>query len=409
MIEIIGVRFRDVSKEYYFDPRGITVHVGDEVIIETAKGIEWGKCSRANTQMEDQDIPKPLRPMIRLATEQDRERLKANKVWESKAMAICAGKIVAHGLAMKLVRCECSFDGSKLLFFFTSAGRVDFRALVKDLASTFHTRIELRQIGVRDASKILGGMGICGQPFCCSAFLDQFQPVSIKMAKTQGLSLNPVKISGSCGRLMCCLKYEQDAYEDAVRRLPCCESFVETPDGVGTIIGVDYLREKVKVHLEDQPDVLPQNYSPDELNIVRAGRGRRPEGYVAPPLAELEKLRKNTPSPLTPPDTRKALDQSIHDVLSNLTREQPIRKPKKSPVDQEKSETPKGKGAKRVRGRGSGGPPVRTDARAYPQAFELDDEDWALMPREERSVNRNRPKKRKNNNRPGGKNTRNEK
>ena len=315
MTEIIGVRFKSGGKEYYFDPRGVQVHVGDEVITETAKGPEFGVCSRANALVEDQTVVPPLRPMLRLATDKDRETLKANREREAKAMAVCAGKIVEHGLDMKLVRCECSFDGTKLLFFFTSEGRVDFRSLVKDLAATFHSRIELRQIGVRDESKLLGGLGICGRPFCCNAFLEQFQPVSIKMAKTQGLSLNPTKISGACGRLMCCLKYEQGAYEDAVKRLPKNESFVETPDGAGTVAGVDFLREKVKVRLEDQPDVPPQAYAPDELNVIRNGKGRRPEGYVAPPREELEKLRKTTPPPAAPVDPRRSLDGRIDAVL----------------------------------------------------------------------------------------------
>ena len=314
MTEIISVRFKSGGKEYYFDPKGIQVHVGDQVIIETAKGLEFGTCSRANTQVSDDQVVQPLRPVIRPANERDLAALERNREREKTALQVCQEKIAEHGLDMKLARCECSFDGNKLLFFFTSEGRVDFRALVKDLAATFHSRIELRQIGVRDESKLLGGLGICGRPFCCNAFLEQFQPVSIKMAKTQGLSLNPAKISGACGRLMCCLKYEQDAYEDAVKRLPKNESFVETPDGAGTVSAVNFLRETVKVRLEEAPET-PQTYIGEEINVIRNGKGRRPEGYVAPPKEELEKLRKVTPR-LTGKQERD-LTGSINDVLAD--------------------------------------------------------------------------------------------
>ena len=205
-------------------------------------------------------------------------------------MQIAQKQIEQHGLDMKLVSVEYSFDGSKIIFFFTSDGRVDFRALVKDLATIFRARIELRQIGVRDEARMLGGLGICGKPFCCSQFLDEFLPVSIKMAKTQNLSLNPTKISGTCGRLMCCLKYEQDAYEDAVKRCPKQDSFVECPDGVGTISAVNLLKEQVKVRIEDSTE-QPKSYRASEIRVVRSGKGKRPEDYVAPPKEELEKLR----------------------------------------------------------------------------------------------------------------------
>ena len=294
MTEIIAVRFKSGGKEYYFDPKGMTVRPGEQVVIETAKGPEFGVCCRGNTMVEDDQVVQPLRPLLRLATEKDLANLQRNREREKEAMKVCQEKIEEHKLDMGLVRCESSFDGNKLLFFFTSEGRVDFRALVKDLATTLHCRIELRQIGVRDESKLLGGLGICGRPYCCNAFLEQFHPVSIKMAKTQGLSLNPAKISGACGRLMCCLKYEQEAYEDAVKRLPKKDSFVEAPDGAGNIIDVDMLKETVKVRLENAPDA-PQVYAGDEVRVVRSGKGPRPEGYVAPPQAELEKLRKVTP------------------------------------------------------------------------------------------------------------------
>ena len=253
MTEIIGVRFKSGGKQYYFDPNGQAVAPGQGVIIETSRGLEYGECTQGNTMVEDEAVVQPLRPLVRLATEKDLDTVAKNREKEARAFSICQEKIAAHGLDMKLVEVEYNFEGNKILFFFTSEGRVDFRALVKDLAGVFHARIELRQIGVRDEAKMLGGLGICGKPFCCATFLDEFQPVSIKMAKTQNLSLNPTKISGTCGRLMCCLKYEQEAYEDAVRRMPKNESFVETPEGVGTVSQVNLLKETVKVRLEEQP------------------------------------------------------------------------------------------------------------------------------------------------------------
>ncbi len=296
MTEIIGVRFKSGGKQYYFDPKGAPVAEGQGVIVETASGTEYGECVQPNTMVEDSAVVQPLRALVRLATEKDLAQVEKNREKEKRAFQICQQKIAEHGLEMKLVEVEYNFEGSKILFFFTSEGRVDFRGLVKDLAGVFHTRIELRQIGVRDEAKMLGGLGICGKPFCCSTFLGEFQPVSIKMAKTQNLSLNPTKISGTCGRLMCCLKYEQEAYEDAVKRMPKAESFVECPDGVGTVSQVDLLRETVKVRLEDSNDP-PRCYHNCEICVVRNGKGKRPEGYVAPPPEELEKLRKVTPPP----------------------------------------------------------------------------------------------------------------
>ncbi len=282
MTEIISVRFRPGGKQYYFDPAGLTVAEGQSVIVETGKGLEYGTCVRRNTMVEDGAVVQPLRPVER--------QVRENRGREKEALRTCQQLVERHGLDMKLVQVEYSFDGNKILFFFTSDGRVDFRALVKDLAGVFRARIELRQIGVRDEARMLGGFGICGKPFCCSQFLDEFQPVSIKMAKTQNLSLNPTKISGTCGRLMCCLKYEQGAYEDAVKRCPRQESFVECPDGVGTVSSVNLLREQVKVRLEDSTE-QPKSYLTDEIRVVRPGKGRRPEGYEPPAKGELEKLR----------------------------------------------------------------------------------------------------------------------
>lgn len=311
MTEIIGVRFKSGGKQYYFDPKGTAVAPGQGVIIETSRGLEYGECILGNSMVEDSDVVQPLRPLVRIATAQDLETVRRNQEREEKAFQVCQEKIAEHGLDMKLVEVEYSFEGNKILFFFTSEGRVDFRALVKDLAGVFHARIELRQIGVRDEAKMLGGLGICGKPFCCATFLEDFQPVSIKMAKTQNLSLNPTKISGTCGRLMCCLKYEQEAYEDAVKRMPKNESFVETPDGVGTVSQVNLLREQVKVRLDDQPDA-PKCYHNCEICVVRNGKGKRPEGYVAPPPEELAKLRKVTPVEDRPADRLSAaLDQTL--------------------------------------------------------------------------------------------------
>ena len=280
MTEVIGVRFRGGCKEYYFDPRGITVQANQFVIVETAQGPEYALCASGNREVEDDAVVQPLRPLVRIATENDRRTFEYNKTREAEAFDICLRKIEDHGLDMKLVRVESNFDGSKIIFFFTSEGRVDFRELVRDLAGVFRARIELRQIGVRDEAKMLGGIGICGRPFCCAQFLDDFIPVSIKMAKTQNLSLNPTKISGACGRLMCCLKYEQDAYEDAVRRCPKADSFVATPDGLGNVSNVDILREQVVVKLDSQPE-SPKRYRNSEIVVLRSGKGSR-EGIELP-------------------------------------------------------------------------------------------------------------------------------
>ncbi len=281
MTEVISVRFRGGCKNYFFDPRGAQVKMGDQVIVETAQGPEFATCTEGNHEVEDSAIVKPLSGMLRMATDNDRRTVEYNRRRESEAFDICEKKIADHKLEMKLVNVSCSFDGSKIIFFFTADGRVDFRELVRDLASVFRARIELRQIGVRDEAKMIGGLGICGRPFCCSQFLDGFMPVSIKMAKTQNLSLNPTKISGTCGRLMCCLKYEQNAYEDAMKRMPKQDSFVQTPDGPGNVKSVDLLREKVKVSLDSAPNDPPKTYRGCEIRILRNGKGSR-EGIEVP-------------------------------------------------------------------------------------------------------------------------------
>ena len=273
MTEIIGVRFKSAGKVYYFSPADQKAETGTLVIVETARGVECGEVVMTNRMIEDDKITAPLKPIIRIATEQDKKILEQNKVKEQNAFKICEEKILAHKLDMKLVDVECTFDNNKLLFYFTAEARVDFRELVKDLASVFRTRIELRQIGVRDEAKILGGLGICGRPFCCNGFLGEFQPVSINMAKEQGLSLNPSKISGTCGRLMCCLKYEQDCYEELLKVTPKAGAYVNTGKFKGYVEEVNLLTGKLKVKPEksDDPAVI---FDKSEVTIIRDGKIR---------------------------------------------------------------------------------------------------------------------------------------
>ena len=272
MAEVIGVRFKQVGKVYYFDPAGIQVKKEDHVIVETASGVECGEVAMENRQVSDDNIVKPLKKVIRKATEEDLAQMRKNREKQISAAKICNEKIAAHKLDMKLVDVEYTFDNNKILFYFTADGRVDFRELVKDLASVFRTRIELRQIGVRDEAKMLGGLGICGRPFCCSTFLGEFQPVSIKMAKEQSLSLNPVKISGTCGRLMCCLKYEQEAYEDLLRTTPKVGALVETAEGKGKVVEVNLLSGLLKVRLDANPDATARVYPKEEVHLLRDGK-----------------------------------------------------------------------------------------------------------------------------------------
>lgn len=272
MAEVIGVRFKQVGKVYYFDPAGIQVKKEDHVIVETARGVECGEVAMENRQVSDDNIVKPLKKVIRKATEEDLAQMRKNREKQISAAKICNEKIAAHKLDMKLVDVEYTFDNNKILFYFTADGRVDFRELVKDLASVFRTRIELRQIGVRDEAKMLGGLGICGRPFCCSTFLGEFQPVSIKMAKEQSLSLNPVKISGTCGRLMCCLKYEQEAYEDLLRTTPKVGALVETVEGKGKVVEVNLLSGLLKVRLDANPDATARVYPKEEVHLLRDGK-----------------------------------------------------------------------------------------------------------------------------------------
>ena len=274
MIEVVSIKFKNRGKAYSFDPRGLSVKTGDKLVVETAKGLELADCCHGNHMVEDTAVVLPLRPVVRLATKDDLRVAEINVRREAEAVEICRQKIAEHGLDMKLVDAECSFEGNKITFFFTSEGRVDFRELVKDLAAIFRTRIELRQIGVRDEAKMVGGIAICGRPYCCGQFLEDFQPVSTKMAKIQSLSLNPTKISGSCGRLMCCLRYEQEAYEDLIKKVPKQGAFVETKDGYGTAVQVNLLRQCVKVRLDGDNDDTLHLYKSNELAAVPGGRPR---------------------------------------------------------------------------------------------------------------------------------------
>ena len=284
MAEVIGVRFKEVGKVYYFDPNGIQMKKGDMAIVESARGVECGEVAMENREIEDKDIVHPLKKMIRKATQGDLKKVEENRKKERHAFEICEKKILDHKLEMKLVDVEYTFDNNKILFYFTADGRVDFRELVKDLASVFRTRIELRQIGVRDEAKMMGGLGICGRPFCCTSFLGEFQPVSIKMAKEQGLSLNPVKISGTCGRLMCCLKYEQAAYSDLLRTTPKNGAVVNTPEGRGVVVDVNLLTGMLKVRMDRAPEAAPMSFHAKQVKVIK-------DSQIKVAKEEVEKLK----------------------------------------------------------------------------------------------------------------------
>ena len=322
MAEVVDIQFRAGQKVYYFDPAGHTCKAGDHVIIDTARGPEYGICAAGNHKIPMKDVVAPLRCVLRHATAEDERTVARNRAEEKRAFDICMQKIAEHQLDMQLVSAEYSFDGSKILFFFTADERVDFRELVKNLASVFHTRIELRQIGVRDKAKMVGGLGICGRPFCCASFLDDFQPVSIKMAKTQNLSLNPTKISGTCGRLMCCLKYEQDAYEDLLRTAPKAESFVDTPEGRGTVVEVDLLRQRVKVRMEDAPETISV-FANADIAILRSGKAKKNDPPIPADLAPIsgggkrqrkEKLEEDKSMLLEPIRFRYSTEQVVEET-----------------------------------------------------------------------------------------------
>ena len=326
MVTVVSVKFKGRGKTYYFDPRDLQVAAGDQVVVETSKGLEFCECVQGNHVVTDERIVPPLRTVVRLATADDRRIAELCKAREKEAFGICEQKIAAHGLDMKLVDVECAFDGSKILFFFTSDGRVDFRELVKDLAGVFRTRIELRQIGVRDEAKMLGGIGMCGRPFCCSQFLGDFHPVSTKMAKVQSLPLNPTKISGSCGRLMCCLRYEQEAYESLVKTVPKLGAFVETAEGYGNVTQVNLLRQTVKVRLDGSDD-SQHSYPADEVAAVPGGRPK--PGETPPHVLVLPEKPKEKPE-----EPERDL-WTAQPLFAEDTLEQPERE--KQPAEGEKS------------------------------------------------------------------------
>ena len=281
-INVIGVRFRKDGRVYYFSPGFLTVSAGQHVVVETSKGIEYGEVAFGNTRIDSEKVVNPLKKVIRVATAEDEEQVRRNAEKEKNACRVFEEKVAQFGLEMKLTGAEYSFDGNKVLFCFISENRVDFRELVRELAAVLHARIELRQIGVRDEARMLGGLGVCGQPFCCKQFLDDFQPVSIKMAKEQGLSLNPTKISGSCGRLMCCLKYEQSSYEYFSKRTPKVGSLVKAPAGTGEVVEVNLLSGILKVNPEG--DAPPFSVHRDEVTVLRPAKSKK------------EKAAENTPA-----------------------------------------------------------------------------------------------------------------
>ncbi len=326
-VEVVDIQFRPGQKIYFFDPDGAVFAPGDHVIMDTARGAEYGTCTSGNHKIPPKDVVAPLRKILRKATAQDERIMEENRAKEKKAYDICLQKIADQGLDMQLVSAEVAFDGSKILFYFTADERVDFRELVKNLASVFHTRIELRQIGVRDKAKMVGGLGICGRPFCCASFLEDFQPVSIKMAKTQNLSLNPTKISGTCGRLMCCLKYEQDAYEDLIRTSPKLESFVDTPEGRGTVVEIDLLRQRVKVRMEDSPETISVFKNAD-IAVLRSGKAKKNDPPIPADLAPISGSGKRVRSPREEED--KLL---LEPIRFRYSTEQIVEEPAAEPVE----------------------------------------------------------------------------
>ena len=332
-VEVVDIQFRPGQKVYFFDPDGAVFRPGDHVIIDTARGAEFGICAGGNHTIPFRDVVAPLRKVLRRTTPQDEKIVADNRAKEKRAYDVCLQKIADHQLDMQLVSTEVAFDGSKILFYFTADERVDFRELVKNLASVFHTRIELRQIGVRDKAKMVGGLGICGRPFCCASFLDDFQPVSIKMAKTQNLSLNPTKISGTCGRLMCCLKYEQDAYEDLIRTSPKMDSLVDTPEGRGTVVEVDLLRQRVKVRMEENPETVTQ-FANADIAVLRSGKARKNDPPIPADYAPIsgggkrQKKQEQDQAPvLEPIRFRYSTEQVVEEVPQEAPAEENQAKP----------------------------------------------------------------------------------
>ncbi len=289
MYTVVGVRFKKAGKIYYFEPSEDNYETGQPVIVETARGIEYGFVEIPQKQVDEKELVLPLKKVIRIATEEDTKKNEQNKLQEKEAFDICLEKIAKHNLDMKLVDVEKTFDGNKIIFYFTSSGRVDFRELVKDLAAVFRVRIELRQIGIRDEAKMLNGIGVCGRTLCCATFLSDFHPVSIKMAKDQNLSLNPTKISGICGRLMCCLKYEQDVYEELIKDLPKEGDIIATDEGEGEVLSVSVLKRTIKAAIRPEPNKEPQvgYYAPEEIRIVKRKRRNKEENISSEELKEI--------------------------------------------------------------------------------------------------------------------------
>ena len=350
MATVIGVRFKKAGKVYYFDPCEVWPRPGDSVVVETARGVEFGEVVTGAREVADEQIVAPLKKVVRIATEEDIRRAEYNEKREEEAFRVCQEKVAKHKLEMKLVSVEYTFDNSKIIFYFTANGRVDFRELVKDLAGVFKMRIELRQIGVRDEAKMLGGLGSCGRPICCGTFLGDFQPVSIKMAKEQNLSLNPTKISGLCGRLMCCLKYEQDYYSQTLKKLPKVGKDIVTPDGVGVLAEINAIRERVKVRIKIDDDFDVREYAiadvrrpgPEDSAAVRESpkpRARRPEPEPEAPAEEQSK-RKKYPHQKAP---------------KNLSTDQFLEKLKDTEGGKKKGDKPKKERPARERRRGKGG------------------------------------------------------
>ena len=348
-LNVVDVMFRSGGKVYFFDPGELDIPAGAHVIIDTSRGVEFGTCTAGNHTVRAAEVVMPLRSVLRIATAADERMAEENHAKEKDAYDICLRKIEESGLEMQLVSAEYAFDGSKILFFFTADGRVDFRELVKSLASVFRTRIELRQIGVRDKAKMVGGLGVCGRPFCCSQFLEDFQPVSIKMAKVQNLSLNPTKISGTCGRLMCCLKYEQEAYEDLLRTSPRAESFVDTPDGRGTVTEVNLLRQSVKVRMEDHPEEI-KSFANGDICVLRSGKAHKNDPPIPKEIAPISggkekdykpRLRSTAPGAANPePEAapEEPVEKRRKPKPPKAPQEPKDAEPKEAPVDAEKQQ-----------------------------------------------------------------------
>ena len=362
MATVIGVRFKKAGKVYYFDPCEVWPRPGDSVVVETARGVEFGEVVTGAREVADEQIVAPLKKVVRIATEEDIRRAEHNEKREAEAFRVCQEKVAKHKLEMKLVSVEYTFDNSKIIFYFTANGRVDFRELVKDLASVFKMRIELRQIGVRDEAKMLGGLGSCGRPICCGTFLGDFQPVSIKMAKEQNLSLNPTKISGLCGRLMCCLKYEQDCYSQTLKKLPKVGKDIVTPDGVGVLAEINAIRERVKVRIKIDDDFDVREYAIDEV------RKPGPDDSAAVREAPKPKQRRPEPEAEAPAEEQGKRKKYPHQKApKNLSTDQFLEKLKTdADAGRKKGERPKKERPPRERRRGKGAQSAETAAPQTP-------------------------------------------